>query len=75
MLNISYMDILLSKQVFLISVSQNYLYLGSLTTGYSQEFPGGPAAKTALLMQGTRIQSLVRKLDPTYCNLRHSPAK
>ena len=46
MLNISYMDILLSKQVFLISISQNYLYLGSLMAGYSQEFPGGPAAKT-----------------------------
>ena len=46
MLNISYMDILLSKQVFLMSISQNYLYLGSLMAGYSWEFPGGPAAKT-----------------------------
>ena len=28
-------------------------------------FPGSPVAKTLSLMQGTWVQSLVRKLDPT----------
>ena len=32
------------------------------------DFPGGPVAKTELPMQGTRVQSLIRKLNPTCCN-------
>ena len=28
-------------------------------------FPGGPVAKTALPMQGARVWSMVRELDPT----------
>ena len=33
-----------------------------------RDFPGGPVAKTRLLMQGPQVQSLVRELDPTHCN-------
>ena len=33
-----------------------------------RDFPGGPVAKTALLMQGAPIQYLVGELDLTYCN-------
>ena len=47
----------------------------------TRDILGGPVAKTALPMQGTRVQSLVLELDPTchnwkltYCNARpHMP--
>ena len=44
--------------------------LKSVRTG---DFPGGPGAKTALSMQGARVQSLIRKLDPTCCNYDSVP--
>ena len=34
-----------------------------------RDFPGGPVAKTAVLMQGAPVQYLVGELDLTYCNL------
>ena len=36
---------------------------------YCRDFPGGPVAKTSLLpVQGARVRSLVRELDPTCHN-------
>ena len=32
------------------------------------DFPGDPVAKTALLLQGAQVWSLVRELDPTCHN-------
>ena len=34
----------------------------------SGDFPGGLVAKTALPMQGTQVQYLVKELDPTCLN-------
>ena len=44
--------------------------LKSVRTG---DFPGGPGAKTALSVQGARVQSLIRELDPTCCNYDSVP--
>ena len=35
---------------------------------WNRDFPDFPVAKTALPLQGARVQFLVRELDPTCCN-------
>ena len=40
-----------------------------LAITHIQDFPGGPVAKTPCSQRrGPEVQSLVREVDPTYCN-------
>ena len=42
--------------------------VGCRTEKIYRDFPGGPVVKTTLPMQGARVRSLVRELDPTCHN-------
>ena len=58
------------KKSFFKMVLRTFLAIQWLRFHTSRDFPGGPVAKTSfkLTMQGIRVQSLVRELNPTCCN-------
>ena len=61
-------------EVFMEQLIMKQVDLGSGSMGKGdrekvwQDFPGSPAAKTVLLMQGAQVWSLTRQLDPMCLN-------
>ena len=57
----------LCRPLLLLLLGSSPQHLGFSKTEL-RYFAGGPVAKTLQSLQGTRVQSLIRELDPAYHN-------